>query len=428
MPSGEDRIRSTQDEVWDFQLNLHAAQRTIFDSPARFKIAAAGRRFGKTMLAATMAIVEAASKPDAEVMWVSPSHSQSREAMRWIGHQIPKQHREINNTQGTISLSSGGRISFRSAERYDNIRGVGLDFVVIDEAAFVEMEVWTKVLRPALSDRRGRAFLISTFDGENWFYDVWRAAQMPDNPSWEAFEFWTKDSPFVSDEEIEDARRSMPKEEFEQEFECSPISFKGAVFNGAELAAGYERGVEMQAFPEGYPHFAGVDWGWVDTSLEVCAEFKNGDIAWVHEQVYDRMELQERCDHIAVACRDLNVQIVYTDAADPSANHTLAKTLKRFLLKTFVQPVPFNAYKMIGVRARAVYIMQGRETITPNCPALYRDSRAYKIDPVTDKPAKGNDHTVDAATAFYASRMDVLGTIPEVPEDLNMEDDDDEPA
>jgi len=56
---------------WVLDLTLHPGQREVWESPARFKVVAAGRRFGKTMLAAAKAIEVAASKPDAVVTWVS---------------------------------------------------------------------------------------------------------------------------------------------------------------------------------------------------------------------------------------------------------------------------------------------------------------------------------------------------------------------
>ena len=411
--SDEERITGSNADIeWNLNVSLHDAQREIWEDDHRFQVVAAGRRFGKTMLAGVKAIAAAAAKPDAEVMWVSPSHAQSREAMRWIAKQIPKPYRSINHTMGEIHLASGGRIQFRSAERYDNIRGVGLDLAVIDEAAFVPQAVWTQVLRPALADRRGRAFFISTFSGENWFYEMWRAAHQPKYKEWRPFKFVSTDSPFFPPAELEESRRTMAKEEFEQEYLCSPISFKGAVFDSHALVAAIEAGENYTLGTEPHPHLGGVDWGWQVTAVELCFETQGGLVVWDYEELFLQVGLEERCERLCDLAYNFGIVAYFTDQADPSANYALAQSLHRRGLSTFVQPVPFNAYKIPGIRARSMFLHQGREILTPRCPQAIIDSRAYKIDPVTDKPAKGNDHTVDAMTAFYACKIDALGEAP----------------
>ena len=394
--------------VWEFALDMHPAQREVFESPARFKVVAAGRRFGKTLFAAATAIMVAASKPDAIVWWVSPSHDQSRIALRMVAKAIPQKHREVNKTLSEIYLSNGGRIAFKSGERSDNLRGEGLDLVIVDEAAFVSEALWTQALRPTLSDKAGKALLISTFDGENWFYDLWRRALDPEQKAWAGWKFPTSANPYIPADEIEEARRNLPKEVFEQEYEASPLAFAGAVFDGDELERAWQMGKEF-VLPERPMCEAGLDWGWNCTALEVCLETADGKIVWVAEEILVKTELTMKCETICQYVKNWNIARIYADAAGADENVTLAMMLEEKNLDCDVQPVPFNAYKKTGILTRRFHHQHKRELIGSDCLQMLQDSKGYHYDKDGEKPAKGHDHSVDAVTAFYASRSYVLG-------------------
>ncbi len=423
--AGRDISVDSNVDEWVFDLSLHPAQEEVWNSPARFKVVAAGRRFGKTVLGTAKILVAATSKPKSVALWVAPSHSQSRMALDMVSDVIPREFREVNRTMSEIYLPNGSKLVFRSGERWDNLRGDGLVAAVLDEAAFLDERVWTEAVRPALSDHKGDALLISTFNGENWFYRYYRNAIEADNDQWASWRFRTLDNPYIEPTEVDEARRNLPREVFEQEYEASPMAFSGAVFDSSKIDAAFEMGrafeipAPTQRRPtapgvpviveSSFPAEAGLDWGWLNTALEVCVETPDGKIAWVHEKIYERIELNERCEHIARVCRDLNIKTIYADAAGASENVTLARVLERYGVHTYVQPVPFATFKKLGIQTRNFYLEQGREILTSGCPGLRVDSKSYHYDPTGEKPAKGDDHTVDAATAFYASRGYVLG-------------------
>ncbi len=423
--AGRDIANGAQVDEWAFELELHPAQREVWDSPARFKVVAAGRRFGKTVLGMAKILVAATSHPNSVSLWVAPSHSQSRMALDMVGTAIPRDAREVNRTLSEIYLPNGSKLVFRSGERWDNLRGDGLVCAILDEGAFLDERVWTEAVRPALSDHKGEALLISTFNGENWFYKYYRNAIEEDNDQWASWRFSTIDNPFIDPLEIEEARRNLPREVFEQEYEASPMAFSGAVFDSEKIDAAFDAGREFEMpksqirrpvapgvpviIENTYPTEAGLDWGWLNTVIEICCETPDGKIAWIYEKVFERIELNERCEAIARLCHDYNVKTVYCDAAGASENVTLARILERLGVQTYVQPVPFGTFKKLGIQTRSFYLEKGREILTSHCPGLRVDSKAYHYDPDGEKPAKGSDHTVDAATAFYASRGDALG-------------------
>lgn len=390
-------------------VDLHDAQMEIFGSPARFIVCAAGRRFGKTVLCSILCLIEAIDNPGATVWWVAPTTRQARIAFRHILKMLPKGLYHQNNTLMEITLANGSSISFRSAERFDNLRGEGVDFLVVDEAAIVAENAWVEALRPTLSDRGGKAMFISTFKGENWFYKLHTFAQNPDNDEWQAFTFPTSANPYIPASEIDAARRSMPREKFLQEYEASPMSFVGAIFDGELLAAAAERGAPLaKGIPPARYVEAGLDWGWHVTALEVCIEDAGDRISWVHEHVFEHVELNKRCQAIADICKRFQVQCVYADAAGASENVTLAVAFEKAGLRTEIQPVPFNIYKDVGIQTRRYYLENNLEDISPVCDGLIADSKRYHWDVSGEKPVKGEDHTVDAATAFYASRAATL--------------------
>lgn len=423
--AGREIANESHVDEWVFDLSLHPAQQEVWENPTRFKVVAAGRRFGKTVLGTAKILVAATTTPKSVSLWVSPSHSQSRMALDMVASIIPAEYREVNRTFSEIYLPNGSKLVFRSGERWDNLRGDGLVCAILDEAAFLDERVWTEAVRPALSDHKGEALLISTFNGENWFYRYFRNSIEEDNDQWASWKFRTLDNPFIDPSEVDEARRNLPREVFEQEYEASPMAFSGAVFDASKIDVAFEMGKDFEMpsptfrgvpvpgraviLESTYPAEAGLDWGWLNTALEVCVELPDGKIAWVFEKIYERIELNERCEAIALLCRDFNIKTIYADAAGASENVTLARILERYGLHTYVQPVPFATFKKLGIQTRNYYLEQGREVLTRKCPMLRTDSKSYRYDEAGEKPMKGNDHTVDACTAFYASRGYVLG-------------------
>ena len=461
--AAEEAVLDRAVSKWVLDLTLHPGQREVWESPARFKVVAAGRRFGKTMLAAAKAIEVAASKPDAVVTWVSSSHAQSRIGFRMVARALPARSRELNKTLGEIYLSTGGRMIFGSTERWDNLRGEGNDLVVVDEAAFCPSEVWFSVLRASLADKKGSALLIGTFNGENWFYDLWRNAMNPANTEWAAFKFITADNPYIDDAEIEEFRLNNPKEVFEQEMMSSPLAYSGAVFPGELLEQAWENGkgfqipgvveawvnnrlmmVEPQT-PEGLARkrsrewmtpapikelqdvahrelirpvtSAGLDWGQNECALEIAYETSDGRLAWVDEHIWQRIELGARMDDISRICTEWNIEMIYADAAGATENAALAAHFEQAGIPTLIQPVPFATYKRVGILARKWYLEHANEAISAACPQLFIDSKSYAWDKKSgagdEKPMKGHDHTVDAATCVYAARSDMIGQVEE---------------
>lgn len=201
------------------EVRLRPAQMEVFRCSKRFRVLVAGRRFGKTHLA-LVELLRAACGPGRKVWYVAPSYRQAKRIAWQRLKQLTRPYwgGKPNESDLTIRLRWGGEIALRGADRYDGLRGEGLDFVVLDEYASMRPECWEEVLRPALSDRQGSALFIGTPQGCNHLFEQWEHAQ--GDAEWEAFQFTTAEGGNVAAEELASAAREMDRRCFEQEFEA----------------------------------------------------------------------------------------------------------------------------------------------------------------------------------------------------------------
>jgi len=207
---------------------LHPAQVKIANSEARFRVVCCGRRFGKTRLAVLLSLAEMLR--GGAVLWTAPTHDKAMIGWRLfeeLAAQVPGV--VVQRGSGRIEYG-GGWISVRSADSEGGLRGEGLSLVVVDEAAHIrDLErIWQQELRPALTDRKGRALFISTPRGFNFFYNLFRMADH--DADWQSWQFPSSANPFLDPAEIEAARRELPALVFRQEYMAEFVQLSGAMF------------------------------------------------------------------------------------------------------------------------------------------------------------------------------------------------------
>ena len=206
----------------DLDIQLLPWQQEVWADNTRFKIVAAGRRTGKSRLAAWMLIVNALQAERGHVFYVAPTQGQARDIM-WqtlldLGHPVISGS-HINNLQ--IKLINGATISLKGADRPETMRGVSLKFLVLDEYADMKPDVFEQILRPALADQKGCAMFIGTPMGRNHFYELYKYADLGDDDTYKAWHFTSYDNPLLDSEEIDVAKKSMSSYAFRQEFMAS---------------------------------------------------------------------------------------------------------------------------------------------------------------------------------------------------------------
>jgi phage terminase large subunit len=219
-------------------LQVRPPLRSLVQPSTRFAVAVCHRRAGKTVAAVQRLVLSALAcpLPAPRCAYIAPTYGQAkRVAWDYLKATAgPVLAAVPNESELRVDLVNGARISCYGAENGDALRGMYFDDVVLDEAADMAPSFWPTVVRPALSDRRGKALFIGTPKGRNEFWSLYEGAKL--DPTWTALMLRASDTNFVAPEELEAARRDLTPEAFEQEFQCSfDAAILGSYF-GKEIA------------------------------------------------------------------------------------------------------------------------------------------------------------------------------------------------
>jgi len=260
---------------------LSKAQMTVAQDATRFRVVVAGRRFGKTFLS-IRELCYHAKEPNKDVWYVAPTYKMARQIvwkklknklsdLNWI--------QKTNETELSIILRNGSTISLKGADNYDSLRGVGLDFIVLDEFADISPDAFYEVLRPTLSDKQGRALFIGTPKGiGNWAYEIYQNT-LEDPEHWASYSFTTIEGGNVLEEEIESARRDLDERTFRQEYLATFETFSGRIYYA------FDRALNLLKYEGNTPDvvYVGMDFN-IDPMSAVIA-VRSGDTLHIIDEV-----------------------------------------------------------------------------------------------------------------------------------------------
>lgn len=292
----------------NLSVKLHEKQLEIFNDKHRFKVVAAGRRFGKSRLAAWLLLIEALKSKNKDVFYVAPTYQQAKDIMwgvlKELGHEVIAAAHE--NTS-VLTLVNGRKIYLKGADRPDTLRGVGLAFLVVDEYADIKANVWEQILRPALADVQGGAVFIGTPKGRNHFYEMFKYGESGKDEEWSSFHYTSYDNPLIPAKEIEAAKSSMSSFAFRQEFMASFEAASRDIFKEDWIIIDEDE-------PDEGRYFITVDLaGFINVDKESGNKNKKLDetaIAvvkvheggwWVADILHGRWDIQETCSQIMSA-------------------------------------------------------------------------------------------------------------------------------
>ena len=229
--------------------------RLIHEDKPFISCVVAGRQTGKTFFMQNDCVMRALNNPKHRMFWVSPIQDQANKVMKDIEAMFAN-HQELwtqivkryDRKANELYFYNGSFIKFRSADSGDNLRGATLDYIYLDEAAYMKLDFINEVLLPMVTRTNGRVCAASTFNGPNWFYEWYKDGQQEGN--WEQIKSVKKtyldlNDPAVS-KTVLGIKKSMTKSQFDQEFLCKPVS-ADALFSNVEDAvtelkfANYER-------------------------------------------------------------------------------------------------------------------------------------------------------------------------------------------
>jgi phage terminase large subunit len=209
----------------------------------RWSCIVAHRRCGKTVAACNDLIARALAtrKENARFGYLAPYRGQAKSISwdylkRYSRPLAPK----VSETELSLRFANGSEIRVFGADNPDALRGLYFDGVCLDEPADIRPSVWGEILRPALADRKGWAVFLGTPKGHNAFYEIHEQAEA--SPEWYSAVLKASETGLIPEAELEDARKMMTVDQFEQEFNCSfSAAIHGAIF-AKELQAARDSG------------------------------------------------------------------------------------------------------------------------------------------------------------------------------------------
>lgn len=374
---------------------LHGGQQRILESPARYKVIAAGRRFGKTLLAVEwLALMDGGAIDGASVAFFSPTYKLLADVWADFERTLRPVTRKANRTEQRIELITGGKIDFWTLEDPDAGRGRKYHRLVIDEAAHARYlkEAWERAISPTLTDYRGDAWFISTPNGLNYFYELFQRGRDPAYPDWESFHMPSTANPHLRPEEIETKQRELPELVFRQEYLAEFVTFGGGLVKPEMLVMG--------ECPPGLRPVLGVDLAISErdgadyTAIVAMARDPDSGVIYIKEVERFRAGFHEVLTRIKAAAARHNPSIVAIEQTQFQA------AVVQELARTTTLPVR-------GVRP-------DRDKVTRFAPLLTRfEQRLMRLDPsgcpaafrdeLLAFPDSANDDMVDAASYAFAA-------------------------
>ena len=384
-------------------VSLRYAQGQVFSSRKRFRVLVAGRRFGKSYLSCVELLRGAIEKPGETYFYCAPSYRMAKDIVwKLLKRLVPKAWvKSKNETDLKIELVNGSTIELKGTENAMALRGRSLSGVVLDEAAFMDAEVWFEVIRPALADKQGWALFISTPDGTaSWFYDLWCYAEEGDD-DWVRWQFTTIEGDNVPASEIEAARSQLDARTFRQEFEASFENLAGLV----AISFGDENISTEASDISVLPLLLGVDFN-VSPMSGVCA-VKDNETLYVFDEIiltggattWDFAEEVTRrfgVDRRVIACPDPTGGARKTSGVGLTDHNILRRS--GFSVSSPKAPWKIRD-KITSVNTALLDATGARRTyIHPRCKELIKSLRTLTYAPGTGLPNKnlGVDHAFDA--------------------------------
>jgi len=291
---------------------LSKPQKKILECNKRFRVLITGRRFGKTFLC-VQEIAKFARYPKKKVWYVAPTYRMAKDIVwndlvdrmtkhKWIS--------KVNHSDLKITLKNGSEISLRGADNENSLRGVGLDFLVMDEFADIKEHAYTEVLRPTLSDKgkMGAALFCGTPRGYgNWSYNLFTREK--DDNNWASFQYTTLEGGQVSPQEIDQAKSDLDERTFKQEYMASFVNYAGQIYYNFDR----RENVVENYVPKTAEVHIGLDFN-VDPMAAAVTELKGNTIYVYDEIVIYSSNTYEVVEEIKNRFKDKHI-FIYPDPA-----------------------------------------------------------------------------------------------------------------
>ena len=361
--------------VWDTINRPQVALINAVNDPKyRFVCAALARRLGKTYIANIIGQL-VTLVPGSNVLIISPNYNLSSisfELQRKLIKHFDLEVARDNLKDKIIELSNGSTIRMGSLSTVDSTVGRSYDLIIFDEAALGEggEAAFNVALRPTLDKPQAKAIFISTPRGRNnWFSQFWNRGFDPNFPEWISLQADYTENTRMAESDVAEARRSMSKAEFEQEYLASFTVFEGQIYALADTDI-CEPPTDLRG-----EAIAGCDPGYRDETAHctIIYDFAS-DCFWI---VDEYLKAEKTTAEHAAAFTEFNdrhgVEVTFIDSAAAQFAGDLAYLYNISTTKAKKDVLPGIAYVQ-------TLIQQGRLKVAPHCTNVQAMFMQYRWD------------------------------------------------
>lgn len=371
----------------------------VNDPKYRFVCAALARRLGKTYIANVVGQL-VSLVPGCNVLIMSPNYNLSGisfELQRKLIKHFDLEVSRDNLKDKIIELSNGSTIRMGSLSTVDSCVGRSYDLIIFDEAALGSdgEAAFNVALRPTLDKPNSKAIFISTPRGRNnWFSQFWNRGFDPNFPEWVSLQADYSENTRMAESDVQEARRSMSRAEFEQEYLASFTVFEGQIYSLSESDV-CEPPPDLRG-----EAIAGCDPGYRDyTAFCVIIYDETTDCFWiVDEYLENEATTQQHAERFLELITKWGVETVFIDSAAAQFASDLAYIYDVATTKAKKDVLPGIAYVQ-------TLVAQGRLKVAPHCThclAVFDQYRWDTKEGLTRERPKHDDYSHMADAIRYA--------------------------
>lgn len=348
------------------------AQEEIINSPSQERVIVCGRKFGKTLVAAYIAL-KTLILPEKKVWVVAPSYELTtlviEAVLPWLNKLFGgSQFRYSKRPHPKITTAWGSELRGKSADTIQGLLGDEIDLLIMDEAAFINEDVYEKYIYQNLIERNGDAVFISTPRGKNWLYDRWLKAKKTGG----AFQFPSNARPNFPKKVWEQKKQELPKDIFAEMYEAKFEEGTTAVFYKADIEKAVREYVSIPP-TEGGKYILGVDLAKSnDYSVITVVDRRNNQVVYIEKSSLEKYTQQEA--RIIAVSEKYNNAAVWIDASgpgDPVYDHLFEKGL-------FIEPYKFNKKTKVPLINNLRLLFEFNSIIIPNNKELLQELEEFE--------------------------------------------------
>ncbi len=377
-------------------VTFNEAQRSMVDGLEnnRFFVTISARRTGKSYAAAILAFAKLL-EPKQQVMVVAPNFSLSSIIWDYVTDLVKQLELEVdrfNQKDKVVKLINGSTFRLLSANNRDSLVGRAANLLIVDEAAIITNdEYFTRDLRPALSTfRDSRCLWISTPRGKgNYLFNYYNRGADEEFPDWGATLHTWRSNPLLSEKDIEEARRTITKAMYLQEYECEWTTTEDQIYQGLDE----EKHINDYVGERFVEVVGGLDVGYRDENCFVVIGFDGTNYYVIDEYVSRESTTSELAEVVKEKQDEWSIDAIYIDSAAQQTKADFAYDYDIYCE---------NAIKSVndGISSVQTLIEQDRLLFdTEGGAHSYAAMSSYKWNPNTDNPKPVHDwcsHPCDA--------------------------------